>query len=282
MIIRLLLWEIYKYVGMCFILLGKILGVFVGYAVAGDIVGGVMGFLLGAAFDYHYAYVEKPLRKNDVWQTKFSYLFTVLHAKFAKMDGQVTSQEVRIFQELISISANDEATIKEIYNLHRKSADNFESIAIELSEMLILQEQIRHSVIESLCRVMYGAGQETSLHQKAFIQVVARIFSISDDDLDRLMLGIKNEYDTSDGKSYRKNNSSDSYWGDLSKSYNLLGLKETASKDEIRKAYKQAIRTYHPDKIRGSGGSDKQIKEAELKLTQINEAYSDLIGKNHT
>jgi DnaJ like chaperone protein len=280
MIIRLLLGKIY--IGVCVILLGKILGVFIGYTVTGDIVGAVIGFFLGSSFDYHFQYIEKPLRKNDAWQTEFSYLFTLLHAKFAKMDGQVTSQEVRLFQEIISISSNDSAAIREIYNLHRKTADGFENIAIRLSEMLLLQGQIRYSVLESLCAVMYGSKQGDSLHQKAFLQVVARIFSISDIDLDQLMSTVKNEFKDASSSHDEKSNFKDSSWGVQDKSYHLLGIKSTASKEEVRKAYKKSIRKYHPDKVRGNGGSDKQVKEAERRLTEINQAYADLIGKNHS
>lgn len=48
--------------------------------------------------------------------------------------------------------------------------------------------------------------------------------------------------------------------------YNVLGIKQDASDDEIKKAYRKLSKEYHPDK---SGGDD-------VKFKQINEAYDIL------
>lgn len=48
--------------------------------------------------------------------------------------------------------------------------------------------------------------------------------------------------------------------------YDILGLKRTATQDEIRKAYRELCKKYHPDK---NGGDDTKIKE-------VNEAYATL------
>src|SRR3989344_3035702 len=50
--------------------------------------------------------------------------------------------------------------------------------------------------------------------------------------------------------------------------YGLLGVKKTAPKNEIRKAYRKLARTFHPDH---HGGDVRD--EAEKKFVQINYAY---------
>ena len=52
--------------------------------------------------------------------------------------------------------------------------------------------------------------------------------------------------------------------------YKILGVKESVSEDEIKKAYRQLAHQYHPDKI---GGDEKKFKE-------INEAYQVLSDKD--
>jgi len=51
--------------------------------------------------------------------------------------------------------------------------------------------------------------------------------------------------------------------------YEILGVAETASQDEIRKAYREHARKYHPDKTGGD-------KAAEERLKEINAAYGIL------
>lgn len=55
--------------------------------------------------------------------------------------------------------------------------------------------------------------------------------------------------------------------------YEVLGLKEGASIEEIKKAYRELVKKYHPDRYRDNPLSDL----AEEKLREINEAYDFLI-----
>lgn len=53
--------------------------------------------------------------------------------------------------------------------------------------------------------------------------------------------------------------------------YEILGLKKGASKDEIKKAYRNLALKYHPDRV-----SADQKKEAEERFKEISEAYAVL------
>ena len=60
------------------------------------------------------------------------------------------------------------------------------------------------------------------------------------------------------------------------KPYEVLGVREGSSIDEIKKSYKELVRRYHPDQYQNHPLSDL----AEEKLKEINEAY-DFLMKQH-
>ena len=59
--------------------------------------------------------------------------------------------------------------------------------------------------------------------------------------------------------------------------YEVLGVNKNASMDEIRAAYKELVKKYHPDKYQNNPLSSL----AEEKMQEINEAY-DYLSKNHS
>ncbi len=54
--------------------------------------------------------------------------------------------------------------------------------------------------------------------------------------------------------------------------FEVLGVAPTASTDEIKAAYRERARQYHPDRIEGLGFEFRQI--AEQKMKQLNAAYN--------
>ncbi|MBK5253665.1 MAG: J domain-containing protein [Peptostreptococcaceae bacterium] len=58
--------------------------------------------------------------------------------------------------------------------------------------------------------------------------------------------------------------------------YEVLGVSKNASTEEIKKAYRDLVKRYHPDKYQNNPLADL----AEEKLQEINEAY-DYLEKNH-
>ena len=52
--------------------------------------------------------------------------------------------------------------------------------------------------------------------------------------------------------------------------YEVLGVSKTASEDEIKKAYRQLAKKYHPD------ANPDNKKEAEAKFKEVSEAYEVL------
>ncbi|MBO4530527.1 MAG: DnaJ domain-containing protein [Paludibacteraceae bacterium] len=71
-----------------------------------------------------------------------------------------------------------------------------------------------------------------------------------------------------------KNELSSTYHGDLKPYYELLGLEENCSIEEMRRAYHSLAMQHHPDLPKNAG----RIEECEAMMTKINEAYEMLRG----
>ncbi len=60
--------------------------------------------------------------------------------------------------------------------------------------------------------------------------------------------------------------------------YKVLGVSPDASEDEIKKAYKELVKKYHPDQYQESPLADV----AEEKMAEVNEAYDTIINSRRT
>ena len=60
--------------------------------------------------------------------------------------------------------------------------------------------------------------------------------------------------------------------------YDVLGVPRSASKDDIKKAYRTLARKNHPDVIRAKGITDESIiRKAKEKFQLINDAYEQIL-----
>ena len=74
------------------------------------------------------------------------------------------------------------------------------------------------------------------------------------------------------GGSYQR--TTNSYTNNRSRYYRILGVKDGASQEEIKKAYRQLAKEHHPDKFVNASDSEKKYHESKMK--EINEAYENL------
>lgn len=59
--------------------------------------------------------------------------------------------------------------------------------------------------------------------------------------------------------------------------HDVLGVRASATRDEVSRAYKSKISQYHPDKVAQMGPEIREV--AELKSKEINDAYRTALGR---
>ncbi len=61
---------------------------------------------------------------------------------------------------------------------------------------------------------------------------------------------------------------------ELETAYTILGCYPTASDEEVKKAYHERVRKFHPDSLQAQGFTDQQINDANKQMALVNEAWS--------
>jgi DnaJ like chaperone protein len=58
--------------------------------------------------------------------------------------------------------------------------------------------------------------------------------------------------------------------------YMVLGLAQGASKEEVRKVYRQLVAEHHPDRLIAKGVPEEMIGVATKRMAAINQAYAQI------
>ena len=60
----------------------------------------------------------------------------------------------------------------------------------------------------------------------------------------------------------------------LTEAYRTLGVKPSASNEEVKRAYREKAKSCHPDILRSQGASERKIAEATERMARVNAAWT--------
>lgn len=185
----------------------------------------------------------------------FAIAVIALGAKMAKADGVVNRVEVRAFREVFRIAPEDEAQAARVFNLARQDAAGFEAYAERVAKMFRDEPGILCNLMEGL---FYIAMADGNYHpdEEAFLQTVAGIFGLEDRTFNRLRARFVPSAERDP--------------------YDVLGVPQDASMEEVRRAYRSAARESHPDRLVAQGLPEESVKMAERRMADINRAWDEI------
>ena len=197
---------------------------------------------------------------------KICILFTVL----CKADGVITKDEVKMTKDLLADCLNvkngkemsmatdilnkskskvySKNVVVGIYNILNEY--DFTKEDVELYKELVL----RCAIIISHC------DGEPSINQNKILDDIVSVFNISATTYTNLLNEFRSEYIEQDNVNH----------------YEILGVSEGATKEEIKSAFRKLSKLYHPDVYAAKNLPPEIIKDFEEKLAKINDAYSVL------
>ena len=216
-----------------------------GLALLGLVIGGPIGAIIGYFLGVFIEKSQIDIRRQAEQSTQDAFFLALsgLAAEVIKIDGVVSKAEVLFAKEFF------------IREFGPATADRMmKRLKIFVSERVPVEQICRQisEIFDPSAGLAAADGEET-LEEENLIKRIA------------VLLGVSAAENRSAGGMYRN---------DLKACYDILEVSESASDEEVKKAYKKAAVKYHPDRV-ASLGPEVQ-KEANERFAKINAAYDQI------
>jgi DnaJ like chaperone protein len=189
----------------------------------------------------------------------FTIAVIALGAKMAKADGEVTRDEVAAFNEGFSGPPGEEAHMRLIFDLARRSTHGFESYARQVGKLFGDDKAVLEDLLGGLFHIALADGALCAA-EDTYLREVARLFGLSAPDYARIRA-------THGGPSHEEPDDP----------YAVLGVTSAASAEEIRVAYHKLVRETHPDVLIAKGAPPENLAIATARIARINAAHDCLV-----
>lgn len=190
----------------------------------------------------------------------FTIAVIALGAKMAKVDGDVTRDEVTAFGEVFQVPPGEEDHLRMVFDLARRSTAGFESYARQVGRLFAEDRALLEDLLGGLFHIALADGRLCSA-EDAYLREVARHFGFDGAEYVRIRaLHAGTEMDGSEDP------------------YAILGVSRGASADLVRGAHHRLVRETHPDLAIAQGLPPDCIALATARLARINAAYDRIAG----
>jgi DnaJ like chaperone protein len=197
---------------------------------------------LGAVFE--------RLRVAPERSVGFTIAVIALGAKMAKADGKVTRDEVSAFRRVFTIPKADEASAARVFNLARQDVAGFDAYARQIRAMFGPDDRdVMIDLMEGLFHIALADG-EFHPAEEEFLREVARIFGLDE----RCFRALRARHIKDDP-------------------YAVLGVPSDAPLQDVRKAWRAAVKASHPDVMIARGVPSEAAQLAEDRMRAINAAW---------
>lgn len=228
---------------------GKWIGGGLGWAFGGPI-GAIIGFAIGSAFGNSSD--SQEYMGHTTQQRDFNVSLLVLSAAVMKADGSVKKSELDYVKRFFLSNFGQERAEKYILTLREILKQDIQ--VYEVSQQV--GRYMDYSSKLQLLHYLFGiASADGATHENEVdvISVISKYMGVSSSDFQSIKAMFVQEVDSS---------------------YKILGIEASATDEEVKKAYREMAKKYHPDKVAYLGEDVR--KSAEQKLQEVNEAYEKI------
>lgn len=253
---------------------GKIIGAAIGLF-SGGIFGLFLGLLVGNVFDQLTARQLPKGQARGANQNVFFRVTFLVMGQLAKSDGRVTEEEISQARFIMDQMGLNEAQRKEAIGYFTEGKSPHIDLDKELQQLMRAvghRGSLIQMFLEIQLSVAYADGQ-LSLQEKHLLDKVCRIMGISALQFQFIHARVKASQEQFRGQFNRDFAHSES---ELKTAYGVLGVTESATDAELKKAYRKLMSQHHPDKLVAKGLPEEMMKLAKEKAQEIQTAYDKI------
>jgi len=257
---------------------GKIIGGFFGFLLAGPF-GLFIGVVIGHFFDrgLNLAWQRWPFHmgaSSQAQQAFFNSTFLVM-GHIAKVDGRVSEAEIHAARAVMKrMGLNDEQKQRaiELFEQGKQADFNLEQTLAELVQACHGNKILLQLFVELQSQTALADGHVSQAKQRV-LQAICHTLGFAP--LNFVFFeDFFNQYSQQHyqhGQQRAHHVPSSRY--QLQEAYQLLGVAETATDAEVKKAYRRLMSQHHPDKLIAKGLPEGMLKLATEKAQKIQAAY---------
>lgn len=247
---------------------GKIIGGVIGFFVAGPI-GALLGVLIGHQFDQQAGGGHDS---EAVRQAFFSTTFSVM-GHLAKVDGRVSEHEIGMARAVMAHMNLDEAQRQRAigYFEQGKQADfPLDEVLTNFRRQCHRRRDLMRMFVEIQLQAAMADGDITAA-ERGIIERIATHLGVAQWEIRQLEALLRaGRSQQHSGKSQAPRGNRDA---ELRDAYYVLGVEQSASDSEVKRAYRKLMSQHHPDKLAAKGLPEQMMRLAQEKAQDITIAY---------
>ena len=260
---------------------GKLIVGLLGMLIGGPI-GLAIGVLIGHFLDRGVERVQSfnpfrpygPGEREEVQDALFSAVFSIM-GHLAKADGRVSEQEIGQAEAIMNrMQLNDEQR-RRAQEAFRQGKDDDFPLDRTVAEFRQRIRRRRHLVVVFLELLLQTALADGELHaeEERILFRVAAGLGVPESQFRQILNMVLAQARFGGAGAAGAGGAAGPSRPSLGEAYQVLGVKEDASDQEVKKAYRRLMSEHHPDKLAARGVPEEMIRVSTEKTAEISKAY---------
>jgi DnaJ like chaperone protein len=260
---------------------GKLIVGLLGMLIGGPI-GLAIGVLIGHFLDRGVERVQSfnpfrpygPGEREEVQDALFSAVFSIM-GHLAKADGRVSEQEIGQAEAIMNrMQLNDEQR-RRAQEAFRQGKDDDFPLDRTVAEFRQRIRRRRHLVVVFLELLLQTALADGELHaeEERILFRVAAGLGVPESQFRQILNMVLAQARFGGAGAGGAGGAAGPSRPSLGEAYQVLGVNEEASDQEVKKAYRRLMSEHHPDKLAARGVPDEMIRVSTEKTAEISKAY---------